>query len=100
MQHEGQRVRVRRRPSSRRSDVLFTCFHKMTRSRFPLACDDTLFLWSLRFRRYPAIFGVRELIGISLTSIIFLAECRFIDKLSPTTKAVGNGCLVYEQQGQ
>src|SRR5258708_16176175 len=57
-------------------------------------------MWALRFRPHPAILGVRELFGVSLTSPTFLAECCFMKKVSPTAGAVRNGCLVYEQQGQ
>src|SRR6266487_3224960 len=57
-------------------------------------------IWALRFRPHPAILGVRELFGVSLTSPTFLAEGCFMKKISPTAGAVRNGCLVYEQQGQ
>src|SRR5260370_40677493 len=90
MQHEGRRVNVRRRPSGRRDDASFTCFHVMT------LCS----ILALRFRPHPAILGVRELFGVSLTSHPFLAEYCFMKKISPTAGAVRNGCLVYEQQGQ
>src|SRR5260370_13890571 len=90
MQHEGRRVNVRRRPSGRRDDASFTCFHVMT------LCS----ILALRFRPHPAILGVRELFGVSLTSPTFLAEYCFMKKISPTAGAVRNGCLVYEQQGQ
>jgi hypothetical protein len=43
MRHEGRIANVRRRPSSRRGDASFTRLHRMTRSRFYLARDDTLF---------------------------------------------------------
>src|SRR5947209_5489378 len=57
-------------------------------------------MWALRFHLHPAILGVRELFGVSLTSVTFLAECRLMEKVSSTAGAVCNGCVVYEQQGQ
>src|SRR5258708_22163897 len=57
-------------------------------------------MWALRFRPHPAILGVRELFEVSLTSPTFLAEGCFMKKISPTARALRNGCLVYEQQGQ
>src|SRR5260370_6984058 len=86
MQHEGRRVNVRRRPSGRRDDASFTCFHVMT------LCS----ILALRFRPHPAILGVRELFGVSLTSPTFLAEYCFMKKISPTAAPVRNGCLVYD----
>src|SRR5260370_29845469 len=57
-------------------------------------------MWALRFHPPPAILGVRELFGVSLTFVTFLTECRLMEKVSSTTGAVCNGCLVYKQQGQ
>src|SRR5579885_1238012 len=55
---------------------------------------------SLRFHHPPAILDVRELFGVSLTFVTFLTERRLMEKVSSTSGAVCNGCLVYEQQGQ
>src|SRR6266478_2486058 len=53
MQHEGRRVNVRRRSSSRRGDATFTRFHRMTRSRFSLPRDDPLFYVGLEVSSPP-----------------------------------------------
>src|SRR5437879_5750783 len=101
MQHERRIVNVRRCPSSRRGDASFTRLHRMTRSRFYLARDDSFVPFgSGGFVPTLLILSVRELFGVSLTLVTFLTECRLMEKVSSTAGAVCNGCLVYEQQGQ